>query len=169
MKHVLKYTNGCTCTSLTVDDVETIDMDINDFRKVIKQMVRLYFHKMNEYVFNFMKDMVSDYTNESKAIQSSKDDFYEVRVYEKYVDNVLITYCEVFFEDMIFFDHKLWNKNVNDYVLYLVDKLIDETEDISIFQDFFCKVIGHYGILEDGYPHYCDCCGDYIYSYTMEI
>lgn len=35
----LEYTEGCVCTSLTVDGVETVDMDINDFKKVICKLV----------------------------------------------------------------------------------------------------------------------------------
>lgn len=35
----LEYTEGCICTSLTVDGVETVDMDINDLKKVICKLV----------------------------------------------------------------------------------------------------------------------------------
>lgn len=35
----LEYTEGCVCTSLTVDGVETVDMDINDLKKVICKLV----------------------------------------------------------------------------------------------------------------------------------
>lgn len=35
----LEYTNGCICTSLTVDDVETIDMDINELKNILHKMI----------------------------------------------------------------------------------------------------------------------------------
>lgn len=35
----LKYTYGCVCDSISVDGVESIDMDINDFREVVHQLV----------------------------------------------------------------------------------------------------------------------------------
>jgi len=35
----LIYTNGCTTASLTVDGVESIDMNMEDFRKVIHMIV----------------------------------------------------------------------------------------------------------------------------------
>ena len=35
----LEYTDGCICTSLTVDEVQTIDMNINDFRDVIHKLI----------------------------------------------------------------------------------------------------------------------------------
>ena len=35
----LIYTNGCTAASLTVDGVESIDMNMEDFRKVIHMIV----------------------------------------------------------------------------------------------------------------------------------
>lgn len=35
----LVYTNGCPAASLTVDGVESIDMNMEDFRKVIHMIV----------------------------------------------------------------------------------------------------------------------------------
>lgn len=31
----LEYTEGCICDSISVDGIESIDMDINDFKKVV--------------------------------------------------------------------------------------------------------------------------------------
>lgn len=40
-KNKMKIVNitGCTCDSLTVDDVETVDMDLKDVKEVIKKLV----------------------------------------------------------------------------------------------------------------------------------
>lgn len=35
----LKYVDGCICTSLTVDGVETIDMKPEDFKNVIHKLI----------------------------------------------------------------------------------------------------------------------------------
>ena len=35
----LEYTDGCVCTSLTVDGKETIDMDTKDFKEVIHKLI----------------------------------------------------------------------------------------------------------------------------------
>lgn len=35
----LEYINGCTCTSLEVDGVESIDMPLNNFKKAIHKMI----------------------------------------------------------------------------------------------------------------------------------
>lgn len=35
----LEYTYGCVCGSLSVDGVESINMDINDFKAVIHKLV----------------------------------------------------------------------------------------------------------------------------------
>lgn len=35
----LEYTDGCICDSLTVDRIETADMSINDFKKVLYQLI----------------------------------------------------------------------------------------------------------------------------------
>lgn len=35
----LEYIDGCICDSLTVDGIETIDISINDFKKVLYQLI----------------------------------------------------------------------------------------------------------------------------------
>lgn len=35
----LTYTDGCMATSLDIDGVESVDMDIEDFRKVIHKII----------------------------------------------------------------------------------------------------------------------------------
>ena len=35
----LEYTDGCTCTSLTVDGIETIDMSPDSLKKVICKLI----------------------------------------------------------------------------------------------------------------------------------
>lgn len=35
----LEYTDGCICDSLTVDGIETVDISINDFKKVLYQLI----------------------------------------------------------------------------------------------------------------------------------
>lgn len=35
----LSYTDGCICTSLTVDDVETVNMEMRDVKNVICKLV----------------------------------------------------------------------------------------------------------------------------------
>lgn len=32
-------TTGCTCDSLTIDDVETIDMDVKDVKEAVKKLI----------------------------------------------------------------------------------------------------------------------------------
>ena len=35
----LEYTDGCVCTSLTIDGKETIDMNVDDFKSVIHKLI----------------------------------------------------------------------------------------------------------------------------------
>lgn len=35
----LEYTDGCVCTSLTVDGKETIDMDLDSLKEVINKLI----------------------------------------------------------------------------------------------------------------------------------
>lgn len=36
---MLEYTSGCICDSLSIDGVETIDMSIEDFKKVLYKLL----------------------------------------------------------------------------------------------------------------------------------
>lgn len=35
----LKYTEGCVCDSLTIDGIETIDMNVDDFKSVLHKLL----------------------------------------------------------------------------------------------------------------------------------
>lgn len=78
----LEYTDGCVCTSLTIDGVETVDMPVDEFKKVIYQ-------------------------------------------------------------------------------------LIDRESDLCTLQNIWINLIEQQGEYED--LGHCECCGDYIFKYTLEI
>ena len=53
----LVYTNGCTVTSLSVDGKESIDMNMEDFRKVIHKIVDKIedFSELQDIFMNFVE------------------------------------------------------------------------------------------------------------------
>ena len=62
----LIYTNGCTATSLSVDGKESIDMDMEDFRKVIHKIVDKIddFAELQSIFMDFVSlngDLIDDY------------------------------------------------------------------------------------------------------------
>lgn len=63
----LIYTNGCTAASLTVDGVESIDMNMEDFRKVIHRIVDKIedISELQDIFKNFMElngELTGEYT-----------------------------------------------------------------------------------------------------------
>ena len=63
----LIYTNGCTAASLTVDVVESIDMNMEDFRKVIHMIVDKIedISELQDIFKNFMElngELTGEYT-----------------------------------------------------------------------------------------------------------
>lgn len=63
----LVYTNGCTVTSLSVDGVESIDMNMEDFRKVIHMIVDKIedISELQDIFKNFMElngELTGEYT-----------------------------------------------------------------------------------------------------------
>lgn len=63
----LVYINGCTAASLTVDGVESIDMNMEDFRKVIHRIVDKIedISELQDIFKNFMElngDLTDEYT-----------------------------------------------------------------------------------------------------------
>lgn len=63
----LIYTNGCTVTSLSVDGVESIDMNMEDFRKVIHMIVDKIedISELQDIFKNFMElngELTGEYT-----------------------------------------------------------------------------------------------------------
>lgn len=62
----LTYTNGCTVTSLDIDGVESIDMSIEDFRKVIHKIVDKIddFAELQNIFMNFVEckgELIDEY------------------------------------------------------------------------------------------------------------
>ena len=62
----LVYTNGCTVTSLSVDGKESIDMNMEDFRKVIHKIVDKIedFSELQDIFINFVElngELIDEY------------------------------------------------------------------------------------------------------------
>lgn len=49
----------------------------------------------------------------------------------------------------------------------VIHNLIDKIDEFAVLQDLFCNCMEALGEYESHGP--CDCCGDYITTYTYEI
>ena len=52
------YVEGCTCTSLTIDGVETIDLPEKDFRRIVFNMINLIDDRsLLEHLMDYCEEM----------------------------------------------------------------------------------------------------------------
>lgn len=168
----LKYTDGCICTSLTVDDVETIDMDIETFKNVIKKFLT-YGQKNN---FKMLIECLHQLIKEGYYNEYDGDENFDVpdntNYYTCHINGKQYEYIEFFDKgtvyDIIGIDKNIWDNEFTEKMYNDMCCLIDKLSDIAILQTIFCHVMERCGAYKCSNEP-CDCCGDYIRSYTMEI
>lgn len=66
----LEYTEGCVCTSLTVDGKETVDMDIDSLKEVVIKLIN------RETDFGVIQDIWRD-------LMESQEEFEDLGVCEE--------------------------------------------------------------------------------------
>lgn len=60
----LKYTDGCTCTSLKIDNKESIDLSLDEFKKVIHKIVDdITDFAQLQSIFTEYLELYGDYTD----------------------------------------------------------------------------------------------------------
>lgn len=168
-KNTINYVTGCTCSSLSINDIESYDMNITDLQNIAKQLIRLNFNNINEIIFDFVVDIISYDPKYKNSIRSNYDDTEYVFLYERILEDDIISFCDIFCDYRIYINYTYWEKDITEHVLSIIDKLIDSTEDRCIYQTFIKDIVQRYGQIEHGYPYHCDCCGDYVYSYKFKF
>lgn len=124
---VLKYTSGCICSSLTVDDVEEIDLRSNKVRRVALRKIGNYIEslELDNESLEWLRDCIEGY--------------------------------------LCFEPDELKNKTKSELC-----ELIRTTEprNLNYVLQF---VVERYGKLTYKSKTACECCGDYVYEYTLEV
>lgn len=60
----LKYTDGCTCTSLEIDGKESVDLTLDEFKKVIHKIVdNITDFAQLQSIFTEYLELEGDYTD----------------------------------------------------------------------------------------------------------
>ncbi len=171
----LIYSDGCICTSLTVDGVETIDMGVGEFRKVIHRLYDINDDlSLTQYFFTSLVDsqgkcstMVYDRDNIFDDVSVSTVKFDHGKDYPKRNDphftHINYNYGEVFIVD-----REVWDFRKSDLINARIHSLIDTEDDFAVLQGIFCKFLETYGDNTCS-TRPCDCCGDLIRTYTYEM
>ena len=166
----LNYTEGCICTSLTVDGTETIDLDIDTFRNVIKKFLTFGRDKNFDVLFECIHSLIyeSYYAEleEEEALLDNKNH------YVCHINNNQYDYTEWWDKstrsDMICINKNIWDNILTEEMYKDMCDLIDKIDDIAVLQSIFCSVLERCGKYDCSNKP-CECCGDYIRHYAMEI
>ncbi len=169
----LEYTDGCICTSLTVDDTETIDLDIDTFRNVIKKFLTFGRDKKFAVLLECIHKLIQEtYYTELEKNEEEEELIDNMNHYVCHINNNQYDYFEWWDKDttydMIGINKNIWDNIFTEEMYKDMCDLIDKIDDIAVLQTIFCFVLERCGKY-DCSDRPCDCCGDYIQHYTMEI
>lgn len=162
----LEYTSGCICDSLSIDGVETVDIPIKEFQSKLQEI----FNKTKYKLFNF-----NDFIVEIIRGSCKRDYFHEISnedgdlwIEESIINNTKYKHVEICYEDFIFINDKLYDNNLTDAIFSDIVKLISNIQDVAILQSLFMMILESIGEYECS-DRPCECCGDFITTYKLEI
>ena len=168
----LEYTDGCICTSLTVDDIETIDMDIEAFKNVIKKF--LIYGQKND--IKMLIECLHQLIKEGYYEEYNGDEDFNVpdnaNYYICHINGKEYEYTEFFNKgtvyDIISINKNICDNNFTEEMYKDMCYLIDRITDVAVLQTIFCHVMERCGVCESS-SRPCECCGDYIYHYSLTM
>ena len=110
----LNYTDGCICTSLTVDGIETIDLDIDTFRNVIKKFLTFGRDKNFVVLLECIHKLIEE-TYYTELDEKEEEEFLgNMNHYVCHINNNQYDYTEWWDKstrsNMICINKNIWNK-----------------------------------------------------------
>lgn len=177
----LNYTDGCVCTSLTVDGEETINIKEDKLKEIIKEMISYAWKTKNESLSYIVKMLIKE-TGDFKSLMFGNNPIFdEINTWRYTIDekNYLVyisvptdeflLVCELICDYTKLVRQEKWDssKHCNDKYLSIIKEMIDKLEEIADLQWIFCKIMEMVG--KEKKPYRCGCCGDTVYSYNLEI
>ena len=169
----LNYTDGCICTSLTVDGTETIDLDIDTFRNVIKKFLTFGRDKNFAVLLECIHKVIEE-TYYTELDEKEEEEFLDNmnNHYVCHINNNQYDYTEWWDKkatyDTVCINGNTWDNILTEEMYKDMCDLIDKIDDIAVLQSIFCSVLERCGKY-DCSDKPCECCGDYIRHYAMEI
>ena len=169
----LNYTDGCICTSLTVDGTETIDLDIDTFRNVIKKFLTFGRDKNFVVLLECIHKLIEE-TYYTELDEKEEEEFLDNmnNHYVCHINNNQYDYTEWWDKkatyDTVCINGNTWDNILSEEMYKDMCDLIDKIDDIAVLQSIFCSVLERCGKY-DCSKKPCECCGDYIRHYAMEI
>lgn len=182
MEYKLKYIDGCICTSLTVNDVETIDLSFDDMKNIVSKMINYIWksEKDKNIICDIILYLLME-VGEEQSFKYSKYDIYgEIVVFNYYYDDRnYLTYISCPTDDFILVNELIcdytklvrqdkWDNKIhcNNKNLMIIQSMLDKVIDFSSLQFIFCRIMECVGTYTS---EYCECCGDNVNEYNLEI
>lgn len=165
----INYTEGCICTSLTIDEIETIDIEISELKKIVKKLLN---YERNNKSF-LMKDIIMDlieYSDNNIYVELDNSQINgRVIIYQTKVNNNTYKKVDLFYNDLILVNDNIWEEKViSDEIFNDIICMVDMVNDISIFQSIIINIVENNGKYKCS-DKPCDCCGDYVRTYDLNI
>lgn len=163
-----------------VDGKETVDLNINQLRSAVREMMTYAWDLEDAVIPDILEFLVtrtgeyydliygkhsSDSVEVSKYVHSETNYLVYINVPTK----SLLLVCEVICSTTKLTKQEEWSneKHCTKKYLGITQKMLMNLEDISDLQWIFCRIMESLGHPEE--PIHCGCCGDTIYSYDLEI
>ena len=179
----LKYTDGCICTSLTVDGKETTDMTFDELRAVVLNMFKHIWDNKSDVIPDIITDLIREVGMNKSFKYGKYDIFDEIGIYMYYYNDDCkdyLTYIEVPYNETLYVNELVcdytklvrqfkWDNNLhcNDKYFDIVKTMLERVEDFAVLQRLFCEILEQCGIPKS--LGRCECCDDYINTYSMTI
>lgn len=145
----LKYTDGCICTSYDVDGTEFLELPIEQQRALA---IKLINYTNNVHVFEYLYSFSLE----------DNDELYNM------VENQIRKFYEMIDKQCEDFENNWTNEQKKEYCInYINSYNINSVNTNWLYQTVFEQVLEHEGKYTD--LGWCECCGDHIRSYTLEI
>ena len=151
----IEKVTGCICDSLTVDGVQELDLT-NETRVKVLERISDYIKTMD------LKKFAEAINNEIGMYKDEEDLEYASEFYLKLTNEGVIDLFEQFPAEW-YFESEWLSSRLRAYTAHYIRNM--KTEDLNWVLQQLTEAFAFQE--SDGIP--CDCCGDCVTTYTMEI
>lgn len=159
----VKYTNGCICDSLTIDDNETVDMELNEIRDITCKLYDRYADDNETF-----ERAITDYIDQGDYPQCDDED---VVIANRNIviggKEIKLKHTYIRLDEYIHIDNDAGNEIPHAELKKFGYECLKLQTDTASLQGMIIEIIEKHGLYE--YIGHCDCCGDTIVEYTLTI
>lgn len=168
------YVDGCTVTSIKVDNNDFTELSENEKIESIKTLIdyvcnQPHSKERNDLLLDAMTLFVPEISTDEKEFQYDDDNennIISVYTYKDDKDKIIVI-DDGFDEKVIINDHCYLGYKIDDEIKQVFNKVIEKSGNNSYLNNIFMDIVRKYG--EGGFLYHCNQCGDSVYEYTLKI